>query len=142
MMIGLILSGHGNFATGLLSAAEVIAGKQDKVVAIDFLSGDSSEGLHDKIEKALQELACESVILLTDISGGTPFNQSVLLSGKVACQCRVFSGTNMPVLLEAIFGRISDDVNALAQSLLDSEQSKLQLYVDKARARGAQAGGI
>lgn len=142
-MIGLIVSGHGNFATGLLSAAEVIAGKQDRVVAIDFLSGDSSEGLHEKIVQAIKDLACEAVVLLTDIAGGTPFNQSVLISGTIDCECRVFSGTNMPLLLEAIFGRDCDHVDELAQSILASEQAKVQLYTEKKRARvSRESGGI
>ena len=38
LLIGIIVTGHGNFASGLASSIEVIAGKQDKFEAIDFLS--------------------------------------------------------------------------------------------------------
>lgn len=141
-MIGLIITGHGHFASGLLSAAEVIAGKQDHVAGVDFLSGDSSEGLREKLEQAAKGMRCESVIFMTDIAGGTPFNQSVLLSGKADYASRVFSGSNMPLLLEAIFGRASGDLNELTQALLGSEQAKVQLYAERKKTKAQETGGI
>ena len=35
-MIGIIVTGHGNFATGVLSAAKLIAGTPEKLIGIDF----------------------------------------------------------------------------------------------------------
>lgn len=141
-MIGLIITGHGHFASGLLSAAEVIAGKQDHVAGVDFLSGDSSEGLRKKLEQAACGMRCESIIFLTDIAGGTPFNQSVLISEKADYASRVFSGSNMPLLLEAIFGRAAGDLNELTQTLLASEQAKVQMYAERKKSRTQESGGI
>lgn len=142
MMIGIVITGHGQFAGGLLSAAEVIAGAQENVRAINFLSGDASEKLHDAIARAVEEMRCESVVFLTDIAGGTPFNQSVLVAAKAACECRVFSGANVPLLLEAVFGRARGSVGELSAALLASEQAKVQLYTEKKKSRAEGAGGI
>ena len=142
-MIGIIVTGHGHFADGLLSAVEVIVGKQEKLIAVNFLAGDTSENLHKKIEQAVKEINCPETLILTDISGGTPFNQSVLISNKANCKCKVFSGTNIPVLLEAIFSRACNDINVMAKSLLESEQAKLQLFAEVKREKQVQsAGGI
>lgn len=35
-MLGIILTGHGHFATGLQSSIELIAGEQEKFIAINF----------------------------------------------------------------------------------------------------------
>lgn len=142
-MIGIIVTGHGNFADGLISAAEVIAGQQENVVAVNFPNGDTSENLHKKIARAVQIMECTSVLFLTDIVGGTPFNQSVLISSQLDIKTKIVSGTNMPVLIEAIFSRVSDDIDALAQTLIESEQAKAQLYSEVKRAKNTQsAGGI
>lgn len=142
-MVGIIVSGHGHFADGLISASEVIAGSQENLMAVNFPSGDTSENLYEKLEKAVMNMNCQSFLFLTDISGGTPFNQSVLLSSKCGAECRVVSGTNLPSLLEAIFSRAAMDVDALAQALIESEQAKLQMYTAVRRARSSQgAGGL
>lgn len=142
-MIGVIVTGHGNFAEGMVSAAELIAGRQENVVAVNFPNGDTSENLQRKLKQAVQMMNCTSVLFLTDIVGGTPFNQSVMVSSETEKETRVISGTNMPVLIEAIFSRVSDNIEALATSLVASEQAKAQLYGEVKRIKNKQSeGGI
>ena len=45
-MIGILVTGHGRFATGLKAAVELIAGASDKFRYVDF-PGDSTEKLAD-----------------------------------------------------------------------------------------------
>ncbi len=40
-MIGLIVTGHGNFATGITSSLRLIAGEPHDYQAVDFLPEDS-----------------------------------------------------------------------------------------------------
>ena len=35
-MIGLLITGHGHFATGLNSSLELIAGQQQNIALVDF----------------------------------------------------------------------------------------------------------
>ena len=44
-MIGLIVTGHGNFATGITSSFRLIAGESPDYEAVDFLPEDSIEML-------------------------------------------------------------------------------------------------
>ena len=82
-MIGIILSGHGEFASGLYSSIQLIAGEQENFQAIDFSEGMSSEELQEKFNEAAENVdQGQGVVIFTDIPGGTPFNQAVILSTK------------------------------------------------------------
>lgn len=42
---------------------------------MDFLPEHSADELKEKMQKAVAELgACDSVLILTDLTGGTPYN--------------------------------------------------------------------
>mgnify|MGYP000562147186 CR=1 FL=1 len=60
-MIGLIVTGHGNFASGLTSSLKLIAGEPKNYVAVDFLESYSVDDLERELTKALDELKdCEA----------------------------------------------------------------------------------
>lgn len=132
-MIGIILTGHGSFASGLASSIDVIAGRQDYFKAIDFPMGSTNTELSEKLQETVKELGCSDIIFCTDIAGGTPFNQSVILSTRLP-KSRVISGTNVPVLLEALFSRFNQDASSLADILADSYQSKIQVFQPRSSA--------
>ena len=52
-MLGLLVTGHGHFATGLNSSLELIAGAQPNVALVDFEADHSIETLKDNLAKAL-----------------------------------------------------------------------------------------
>ena len=55
-MIGLIISGHGNFASGLRSSLKLIAGEPCNVEYVDFEETDSIEDLRKKYYISLKNL--------------------------------------------------------------------------------------
>ena len=57
-MIGIVVAGHGHFAEGLLSSLKMIAGVPEKVVAVNFLEGDSTDTLEKEVLKEIQEKGC------------------------------------------------------------------------------------
>ena len=44
-MVGIIITGHCNFATGIASAVKLVAGQQKNLEAVDFLDTYSTEEL-------------------------------------------------------------------------------------------------
>ncbi len=126
-MIGIIVTGHGNFASGLVSSIEVIAGKQDKFEAVDFPLGSTNIDLGKDLKEAVQRLDCSDILFCTDIAGGMPFNQSVILSTHLNSS-KVISGTNIPVLLEALFSRDNMNASDIADILINSPQSRIQVF--------------
>ena len=62
-MIGLLITGHGQFATGLKSSLELITGITEHIKYVDF-PGDSTEVLAAEQNKALDELKdCDGVLI-------------------------------------------------------------------------------
>ncbi len=101
-MIGIILTGHGNFANGLSSSLSLIAGIPENYRSVDFLPEDSVDILTDKIKSAIKELDnCEEILILTDLVGGSPYNVSVKLrlDGNLE-KIQVISGVNLGCLIE------------------------------------------
>ena len=77
-MRGIIVTGHGNFATGISSSVQLIAGEQEYYKAVDFGSEDTPDMLKNNLRAAIEQLAdCSEIIIFTDLIGGSPFKTSV-----------------------------------------------------------------
>lgn len=101
-MIGTVITGHGNFASGLSSSLNLIVGEglMQNYKYIDFESEDSVDDLENNLKLAMKELeACDEILFLTDLVGGSPFKSCVMLSSIVK-NARVITGTNLPLLIE------------------------------------------
>ena len=67
-MIGLIVTGHANFGSGMTSSVNLIAGEQEAYRYVDFLPTYGTEELTEEIAKAMDELKdCEGIIIFTDL---------------------------------------------------------------------------
>lgn len=98
-MLGVVVVTHGQLATELVNAAEMIVGDLPRFAAVSI-------GWHDDVEQARGEIAQaiarldggEGVIVLTDMFGGTPSNlaMSLLEEGRV----EVVTGVNLPILIK------------------------------------------
>lgn len=101
-MIGLIVTGHGNFAEGIHDATEMIAGAQENYKKVLFKENMSLDILEEKLRETVDLLleSNQGVVILTDLKGGTPFNVSVLLSENYE-NVEVISGINLPISIEA-----------------------------------------
>lgn len=128
-MLGIILTGHGSFATGLYEAAEQIMGKQPQFAAINFPDGMSSDEFEIKLREALAITnQGDGVIFLTDILGGTPFRISAMLSLERE-NIEVITGTNMPLLLEMLIARDGlDSENFRCSAIVYGKQGVTSLY--------------
>lgn len=141
-MIGIILTGHGQFASGLFSSLTLIAGSFENVVAVDFNGSDSTEDLTEKIEAAVRKNSnWDQVIFLTDLLGGSPFKSSVLV-GQALKASRVIAGANLPMVLEVVFASECDDIEMLKNIALEVGKSGIKCFGDEPRIRkvASQAG--
>ena len=130
-MIGIIVTGHGNFATGIESALTLLVGKQENFAAIDFTADVTMDTLTEKIELAVKSLAdCQAVCILCDLAGGTPFNRSSELKMKMEQNIEVIGGVNLPIVMEAIMEReTADNPQKFTQELLETGRSMIICYV-------------
>lgn len=124
-MIGVILTGHGSFATGLFQAAIQIIGEQIQFSAVDFPDGMSSEQLEQQLKASLKSNDNgEGVIFLTDIVGGSPFKLSATLSFEFE-KIEVISGINMPLLLEILLQRDELDLQTLRLKIVENADKSI-----------------
>ncbi len=142
-MIGLIVTGHANFGSGITSSVNLIAGEQEAYRGVDFLPTYSTEDLTRELSKALDELKdCEGVIIFTDLMGGTPFNVSAQL-GRERKDIRVIAGTNLPMLVEVVMSRkFMDDLDELVDSLIETGKEQVIKYEFKQVVQEESEDGI
>ncbi len=142
-MIGLLVTGHANFGSGITSSVNLIAGEQEAYKYVDFLPTYSTEDLTGEITKALDELKdCEGVIIFTDLMGGTPFNVAAQL-GHDKENIRIVAGTNLPMLVEIVMSRkFMDDLDGLVESVLETGKEQVTKYEFKQVVQETSDDGI
>ena len=142
-MIGLLVTGHANFGSGMTSSVNLIAGEQEAYKYVDFLPTYSTEDLTVEITKALDELKdCEGVLIFTDLMGGNPFNVSAKL-GHGKDNIRIVAGTNLPMLVEIVMSRkFMEDLDGLVESVLETGKEQITKYEFKQVVQEASDDGI
>lgn len=125
-MIGIVVSGHIHFASGMESAVKAIAGEQEQMAFIDFIESMSTDELEIKLRQAMKAVdAGDGVLFLTDIPGGSPSNRAsaILMDSDKVEQ---ISGVNLPMIANAAFEREDVTVNELVEILLEIGSSCMQ----------------
>ena len=127
-MLGVIVTGHGNFATGILSSLKLIAGEAENLIGIDFTVEDNTETLEAKMIDALDKLGDE-IIVLSDLAGGSPFKVAAVLSQKLTNKkIGVISGTNLGMLLEVSLCREGMSVDELVEFATNSGKDAIKTF--------------
>ena len=116
---GVVVVTHGQLATELLNAAEMIVGDLPACQAVSI-------GWHDDVT-----VAHAAILILTDMFGGTPTNLGLafLEAGRV----EVVTGVNLGMLITLAKGPGDDDVLARARSLADHGRSAIRVASDLLR---------
>lgn len=125
-MIGIIVTGHGHFPSGLFSAVSLVAGKPERAETVDFTEGMSQAELREELEAAVNRLESEEILILADLVGGTPFNAAASLrTDRQDKSIKVVAGVNMPALVEAVFSRSMFGLDQLTENLLKAGRDGL-----------------
>ena len=140
-MIGMIITGHGEFASGLHSSMKLIVGEQKNVAAIDFLESDSTEALGKKLKIAIETLACENVVFYSDLLGGSPFKEAVEVCMKLG-KGRVIAGTNLAMLLEASMMKDEVSIDVLVLMSLETGKTGISQFEMRKREEAVDSEGI
>lgn len=130
-MIGLILTGHGEYAVGVGHALEMIAGKQEAFKVVPFRESEPMETLESNMKSAIIELqnTTEGIVVFADLLGGSPF-KAAMLSATNFENVEVVVGTNLPMLIEiAMFREFSNNVQAVVTQSLNAGKEGIQHVV-------------
>lgn len=115
-IIGIVITGHGAFPEGLLNAATMIMGEQEKVKAVGLQPAEGPEDLKQKLKEAVAEVdEGDGVLVLADLFGGTPANVSAYLLQSER-EIEVLTGINLPLLLEILNLRLNLSLKEVVKS--------------------------
>jgi len=136
IMIGMVLSGHGNFPSGMYSSLKLIAGEQEKFAVVDFTEDMGSEELRIALEEGVNAVdGAQGVVIFTDIQGGTPFNRSVLICSEKK-GIKVVAGTNLPLLIAAIDNR-NLPLFTFVDKVMEAGQEGMMEFIPKTKTEEA-----
>lgn len=144
-MTGVIVTGHGNFATGILSTLKLIVGEQEAVWGVDFPESHSIDNLRDNLLAVLSNGA-DGYLILSDLEGGSPYNTSVKL--MVECtdkNIQVLAGANFSMLVTAALQREGVTLSELTEEVLKAGHDgivEFKLAAPKAAEPDGEEDGI
>lgn len=117
----LIITGHGQYASGLQSSLELLAGANEDLVFIDF-HGDMTESeLKHQMEETIERHQGDEFLIVCDIVGGTPYKNAAVLAND-SDRIEVVAGCNLGSILEATFQKEAMPLAELASILVDSSK--------------------
>lgn len=103
-MIGIVVVGHGRLSAEMVRTVESVLGPTEGLEAVPTEVDEGPEAIHDRIAGAVARVdRGRGVIILTDMLGDTPTNQSLRIARERGCE--VIAGVNMPILFKLVSAR-------------------------------------
>ena len=127
-MYKLVIVGHGNFPSGVLSSVSLLVGKNENISGFDLDENETHEGFEKKLKELLDNN--DKVIVLADLTGGAPHQISarlILESGKM--NQYIISGINLALVVDlamkCCFGEVEEEdiQSMLLDSVNDSKET-------------------
>ena len=117
---------HGQLASELLAAAEMIIGPISHIVAVSIGWHDDVDAARDEVQRAITRVSQGGgVLLLTDMFGGTPTNiASMFLEEGVI---EVVTGVNLPMVIKLATSTAEDPLTEIARKICDQGRQGIYL---------------
>lgn len=117
-MIGVLVATHGEMAKGLFDAIDMICGAQEKFSIVSLERGQDAESFGEELGEKINELnSGDGVVVLVDLLGATPMNQSALNLYK-SDKVEVITGVNLPMVVTATMERdCFSDIKELVEKI-------------------------
>ena len=130
--LGVVVVTHGQLATELVNAAEMIVGELPRFAAVSIGWHDDVDAAKEAIGQAIDRVrGTAGILLLTDMFGGTPSN--LALSFLDAGRCEVITGVNLPMLIKLASLRTSQDMLAVAREMREHGRNAIWVASDLVR---------
>ena len=140
MRLGVVVVTHGQLATELVNAAEMIVGDLPHFAAVSIGWHDDVDHAREEIGRAIERVATTSadeaaragVLVLTDMFGGTPANLGVTF---VSEQVEVITGVNLPMLIKLARPPQDTDLLTLAREMREHGRNAIWVASDLLRGQ-------
>ena len=139
MKVGVVVVTHGQLATELLNAAEMIVGDLPHFAAVSIGWHEDVDQAREAIGRAIERVrlsagtaeAPAGVLLLADMFGGTPANLGVTFLD--ANRVEVLTGVNLAILLKLARPQKDMDLLALAREMREHGRNAIWVASDLLR---------
>ena len=136
-LIGAVVVTHGQLATELVNAAEMIVGDLPHFAAVSIGWHDDVDAAREQVERAIERVrGGNGVLLLTDMFGGTPSN--LAMAFLAADDVEVVTGVNLPMLIKLASLRKASEPAAVARELRDAGRTAIWVAADLVRGEAAR----
>lgn len=103
----LILVSHEGVASGIKKSVDMITGDVENIEIVELTEKNGVTGFTEQLASKMKKLSESNseYIIIADLKGGTPFNQSMLAiyENDLVNIVNLISGLNLPLVLEALF---------------------------------------
>ncbi len=131
--LGVVVVTHGQLASELLNAAEMIVGDLPGFAAVSIGWQDPVDVAREAIERAISRVdRGAGILLLTDMFGGTPSNLGLtfLDAGRV----ELITGVNLPMLIKLAKAADAGDLRTRARQLCEHGRAAIRVASDLLRS--------
>lgn len=127
-MYKLVVVGHGNFPSGVLSSVSLLVGENENIIGLDLDANETHEGFEKKLKEILDNN--DKVIVLADLTGGAPHQiaaRLILESSKL--NQYIISGINLALVVDlamkCCLGEVEDEYiqSELSNSINESKDT-------------------
>ena len=128
--VGVVVVTHGQLATELLNAAEMIVGTLPRFAAVSIGWHEDVQDARDEIQAAIGRVksGTNGVLIITDMFGGTPCNLAMTFLARD--EVEVVSGVNLPMLIKAASLREAGALADVARQLAEHGRSAIWVATD------------
>jgi PTS system mannose-specific IIA component len=128
-LVGVVVVTHGQLASELLNATEMIVGELPQFTAVSIGWHDDVEVAREAIERAIGKVdRGRGVLIMTDMFGGTPSNLG--LTFLEAGQIEVITGVNLAMLIKLAKTAGTGDLRAIARDVCDDGRAAIRVASD------------
>ena len=119
--MNIVVASHGKLCEGLVDALHMMVAEPAPIVAVG-LDEHGIDNFRERLVAAVEaSLAQGKTLIMSDLIGGTPYNESYALLLQHPEDLRVVAGANFPMLVEVgIAAADSDDLDEVVGIALEA----------------------
>ena len=126
LLVGAVVVTHGQLGQELVAVAQTIVGETSHIEAVSIGWNDDVEESKKRIEEAVQKVdQGKSVIILTDMFGGTPSNLSLPLLQRN--ELEIITGVNLPMVIKLVDQSGKDSLLELVSKVTAEGQKHISI---------------
>ena len=132
-MIGLLLISHGPLAEGLRDSYCFFNDEMEAMEVLCLQEGEDPLCFHHQLAQVCDRLdQGEGLLIMSDIPGGSPANQALILKQEGNHAIHIISGCNLLMVLEAYISRNFMDLETLcAHCVAKGKESIMELKLEE-----------